>query len=59
MKIDDLLTELIKLKNEGVKEVTIDPKPSMVYDICGWINLLDKNEKLIPTIRIIRKEGLR
>ena len=28
MKIDDLLTELIKLKNNGVKEVTIDPKQS-------------------------------
>ncbi len=55
MKIDDLLTELIKLKNEGVKEVTIDPKPSMVYDIYGCINLWDNNEKLIRKIRIIRR----
>ena len=53
MKIDDLLTELIKLKNKGVKEVTIDPKPSIVYDAYGYINLFDNNEKLIRKIRII------
>ena len=55
MKIDDLLTELIKLKNKGVKEVTIDPKPSIAYDAYGYINLFDNNEKLIRKIRIIRR----
>ena len=55
MKIDDLLTELIKLKNEGVKEVTIDPKPSMVYEVYGYINLWDSKGELIRKIRIIRK----
>ena len=56
MKIDDLLTELIKLKNNGVKEVTIDQKPSIVHDAYGYINLFDNNEKLIRKIRIIRRQ---
>ena len=55
MKIDDLLTELLRLKNEGVKEVTIDQKPSIVHDAYGYINLFDNNEKLIRKIRIIRR----
>ena len=55
MKIDDLLTELIKLKNEGVKEVTIDPNPSKVCEIYGFINLWDSKEELKRKIRIVRK----
>ena len=41
MRIDDLLTELLRLKNEGVKEVTIDPRPSKVCDRYGYLNLMD------------------
>ena len=55
MKIDDLLTELIKLKNEGVKEVTIDPRKSKVCDKYGYLNLRDSEGNLIQKIRIIRK----
>ena len=32
MNIDDLLTSLLKLKNEGCKDVTIDPEKSKVCD---------------------------
>ena len=55
MKIDDLLTELLRLKNEGVKEVTIDPKPSIVCDRYGYLNLRDGDGGLKQKIRIIRK----
>ena len=55
MKIDDLLTELIKLKNNGVKEVTIDPRPSKVCDRYGYLNLRDGEGGLKQKIRIIRK----
>ena len=55
MKIDDLLTELIKLKNKGVKEVTIDPRPSKVCDRYGYLNLRDGEGGLKQKIRIIRK----
>ena len=55
MKIDDLLTELLRLKNEGVKEVTIDPRPSKVCDRYGYLNLRDSEGGLKQKIRIIRK----
>lgn len=55
MKIDDLLTELLRLKNEGVKEVTIDPRPSKVCDRYGYLNLRDGEGGLKQKIRIIRK----
>ena len=55
MKIDDLLTELLRLKNEGVKEVTIDPRPSKVCDRYGYLNLRDEEGGLRQKIRIIRK----
>ena len=55
MEINNLLTELIKLKNEGVKEVTIDPIPSKVCDIYMCLNLWDSKGELIRKIRIIRK----
>ena len=55
MKIDDLLTELIKLKNEGVKEVTIDPRQSKVCKRYGYLNLMDGEGGLKQKIRIIRK----
>ena len=55
MKIDDLLTELIKLKNNGVKEVTIDPRQSKVCDRYGYLNLMDGEGGLKQKIRIIRR----
>lgn len=55
MRIDDLLTELLKLKNEGVKEVTIDPRQSKVCDRYGYLNLRDGEGGLKQKIRIIRK----
>ena len=55
MKIDDLLTELIKLKNNGAKEVTIDPRQSKVCDRYGYLNLRDGEGGLKQKIRIIRK----
>ena len=55
MKIDDLLTELLKLKNEGVKEITIDPRPSKVCDRYGYLNLRDGEGGLKQKIRKIRK----
>ena len=53
MKIDDLLTELIKLKNNGVKEVTIDPRQSKVCDRYGYLTLMDGEGGLKHKIRII------
>ena len=55
MKIDDLLTELLRFKNEGVKEVTIDPRQSKVCDRYGYLNLMDGEGELKQKIRIIRK----
>ena len=55
MKIDDLLTELLKLKNEGCKDVTIDPRKSKVCDKYGYLNLRDSEGNLRQKIRIIRK----
>ena len=55
MRIDDLLTELLRLKNEGVKEVTIDPRQSKVCDRYGYLNLSDGDGGLRQKIRIIRK----
>ena len=55
MKIDDLLTSLLKLKNEGCKEVTIDPEISKVCDKYGYLNLRDSEGNLRQKIRIIRK----
>ena len=38
MNINDLIISLIKLKNEGCKEVTIDPRKSKVCDWKGdWV----------------------
>lgn len=42
MNIDDLIISLIKLKNEGCKEVTIDPRKSKVCDRYGYLNLRDR-----------------
>ena len=55
MKIDDLLTELLKLKNEGCKDVTIDPRKSKVCDGYGYLNLRDSEGNLRQKIIIIRK----
>ena len=55
MNIDDLLTALLKLKNEGCKEVTIDPRKSKVCHRYGYLNLRDSEGNLRQKIRIIRK----
>ena len=55
MNIDDLLTYLLKLKNEGCKEATIDPEKSKVCDGYGYLNLRDSEGNLRQKIRIIRK----
>ena len=55
MNIDDLLTALLKLKSEGCKEVTIDPRKSKVCDRYGYLNLRDSEGNLRQKIRIIRK----
>ena len=55
MKIDDILTNLLKLKNEGCKDVTIDPRKSKVCDGYGYLNLSDSVGNLRQKIRIIRK----
>ena len=55
MNIDDLLTTLLKLKNEGCKEVTIDPEKSKVCDKYGYLNLRDSEGNLRQKIRIRRK----
>ena len=55
MNIDDLLTTLLKLKNEGCKEVTIDPEKSKVCNKYGYLNLRDSEGNLRQKIRIIRK----
>ena len=55
MKIDDLLTELLRFKNEGLKEITIDPRQSKVCDRYGYLNLRDGEGELKQKIRIIRK----
>ena len=55
MNIDDLLTALLKFKNEGCKDVTIDPKKSKVCDRYGYITLRAKDGNLRQKIRSIRK----
>ena len=55
MKIDDLLTDLLKLKNEGCKEVTIDPEKSKVCDKYGYLNLRDSEGNILQKIRLIRE----
>ena len=55
MNIDDLLTSLLKLKNEGCKEVTIDPEKSKVCDRYGYLNLKDNEGNIIQKIRLIRE----
>ena len=55
MNIDDLIISLIKLKNEGCKDVTIDPRKSKVCDKYGYLNIRDDEDNLIQKIRIIRK----
>ena len=55
MNIDDLLTTLLKLKKEGCKEATIDPRKSKVCDKYGYLNLRDNKGNLIKMVRIIRK----
>ena len=57
MKIGDFLTELLKFKNSGVKEISIDKELSKVCDIYGFIDLRDNEGKVIKKIRIIRKQG--
>ena len=56
MNIDDLLTTLLKLKNEGCKEATIDPRKSKVCDRYGYLNLRDSEGNLRQKIRIIRNK---
>ena len=55
MNIDELIISLIKLKNEGCKEATIDPEKSKVCDRYGYLNLRDSEGNLRQKIRIIRK----
>ena len=55
MNIDDLLTTLLKFKNEVCKEVTIDPRKSKVCDRYGYLNLRDSEGNLRQKIRSIRK----
>ena len=55
MNIDNLITSLLKLKNEGCKEATIDPENSKVCDKDGYLNLRDSEGNLRQKIRIIRK----
>ena len=55
MNIDDLLTALLKLKNEGCKEVTIEPRQSKAHIKYGYLNLRDNDGRLRQKIRIIRK----
>ena len=55
MNINDLIISLIKFKNEGCKDVTIDPEKSKVCDIYGYLNLRDSEGNLRQKIRIIRK----
>ena len=55
MNIDDLLTTLLKLKNEGCKEATIDPEKSKVCDKYGYLNLRDSEGNIIQKIRLIRE----
>ena len=55
MNIDDLLTTLLKLKNEGCKEATIDPRKSKVCDRYGYLNLRDSEGNIIQKIRLIRE----
>ena len=55
MNINDLIISLIKLKNDGHEEVTIDPEKSKVCDRYGYLNLRDSEGNLRQKIRIIRK----
>ena len=55
MNINELIISLIKLKNEGGEEVTIDPEKSKVCDKYGYLNLRDSKGNLIKMIRLIRK----
>ena len=55
MKIDDLLTELLRFKNEGVHEVPLDPRQSKACDRHGYLNRRDGEGGLKQKIRIIRK----
>ena len=55
MNIDDLLTALLKLKNEGCKEATIDARKSKVCDKYGYLNLRDSEGNIIQKIRLIRE----
>ena len=56
MNIDDLLTSLLKLKNQGCKEVTIDIEQSKVYNKYGYLNIRDGQGDIIQKIR---KENVR
>ena len=53
MNIDDLLTSLLKLKNQGCKEVTIDIEQSKVYNKYVYLNIRDVQGDIIQKIRII------
>ena len=55
MNINELIISLIKLKNEGCKEATIDPEKSKVCDRYGYLNFRDSEGNLRQKIRIIRK----
>ena len=55
MNINELIISLIKLKNDGHEEVTIDPEKSKVCDRYGYLNLRDSEGNLRQKIRIIRK----
>ena len=55
MNINDLIISLIKLKNEGCKDVTIDPRKSKVCDKYGYLNLRDSEGNIIQKIRLIRE----
>ena len=55
MNINELIISLIKLKQMGCAEVTIDPEKSKVCDRYGYLNLRDSEGNLRQKIRIIRK----
>ena len=54
-KSKDVACQLLKFKNSGVKEISIDKELSKVCDIYGFIDLRDNEGKVIKKIRIIRK----
>ena len=55
MKINILVESLLKLKNEGCEDVTLDPRQFKYTDKYGYLNLRDNEGRLRQKIRITRK----